>query len=93
MAPGKNQKKFKKNFREKEKILKKFILLFRYGECPSGEFQYSIVWARSKQSAWGTVFKRYGNYAPFDVITEEVFNQSTVKAQGATLYEEIEEVI
>ena len=93
VAPRKIKKKFEKISRKKERILKKFFLIFRYGECPSGEFSYSIIWARSRQSAWGVALTRYGNYAPLEVITEESFKRSEVKALGAKLYQEIEEEI
>lgn len=77
----------KKNFSKKSKKFKKFILLFRFGECPSGEFQFSEIFARNKSSAWDLVCAKYGNWAPLEIVTEQSFEFNQVKLLGATLFE------
>lgn len=77
-----------KNTRKKERFNQYFIL-FRYGECPGGKFQYSVIYEKTKQRAWSVALKKYGNFAPYSILTLRMFNKSTVKALGATLFETI----
>lgn len=78
----------KKNNQPKERY-NQYFLLFRYGECPSGKFQYSTIFEKTKQKAWEVALKKYGNYAPYSILTPRMFNKSEVKALGATLFETI----
>lgn len=65
-----------------------YFLLFRYGECPSGMFQYSKIIERNLSRAWAVALARYGNYAPYSILTQNKFDKSVVKL-GATLFETI----
>ena len=84
-------KSFQKNFSKKSKNLKKFLVIFRYGESPSGKFEYSEVFARNKSSAWDTAVAQYGNYAPLEIVTEQSFEFKQIKALGATVFETLTE--
>ncbi len=66
-----------------------YFLIFRYGECPSGLFQYSKIIERNLSRAWAVALARYGNYAPYSILTQNKFDKSIVKALGATLFETI----
>lgn len=77
-----------KNTQKKEGFNQYFIL-FRYGECPSGKYQYSVIYEKTKQRAWSVALEKYGNFAPYSILTPRMFNKSTVKALGATLFETI----
>ncbi len=72
-----------------EKKCRKYILTFRFGECPSGEFQYSIIYARTKQLALDIAYDCYGNYAPYRILTPQMFDKSEVKLLGATPFEKV----
>ena len=81
----------KKNFSKKSKKIKNFILLFRYGESPSGNFCYSEIHARNKSKAWEIAVEKYGNYIPLEIVTEQTFEFKQIKALGATVFETLTE--
>ena len=80
-----------KNFSKKSKKLKKFILFFRYGESPSGNFCFSEIHARNKSKAWDIAVTKYGNYIPLEIVTEQMFEFKQIKALGATVFETLTE--
>lgn len=77
-----------KNKTAKERYNQYFIT-FRYGECPNGKFSFTEIHEKTKQRAWSLAIERYGNFAPYRVLTKRMFDKSEVKALGATLYEKI----
>lgn len=75
----------------KPRNLKKFILLFRFGESPSKNFDYVEIFARNKSIAWSIAIAKYGNFAPLEIVTEQTFEFRQIKALGATVFETLTE--
>lgn len=72
-----------------QRVLKKFYIIFRNGESPTGELIYSTCKASVKLSAREKAVAKYGHYSIYDIWTEEEFKKSTLKALGAKFYEDI----
>jgi len=79
---------------QKQKIkMKEFYVVFRFQECPSGQFQYSKIVAQNKRDAEVIMAQKYGEYAPIKLLSYAMFKRNPVYKLGATQFELLMQIL